>query len=307
MILVAIFFIPDEFGKVTTIISALVVIFAVQQTFAAQSSAKAAESSARLAEFAGKQATYIHLANLWYDIKKRGLENSLFIQPEFTTLYRQEEYLDKYRDYHIYAWLCWGHAEDCFHNNFHSDVGFKPSIANYKELHYAWFLTPKNKKMFSDNFIKWVEEKILIPDVIVKSEFTFEGKGVFAKRDFSERSFIGFFKGEEKKNRTKMSLQFNQTIHIEPALHTPFRYLNHSCNANAYFRGRNLYSWCRITKDEEITIDYNCTEPELSFPFECNCKTSGCVQTVRGFKSLTADQKNSKSEKIAKWLFENNT
>ena len=152
IIIVAIFYISDIFNRVTIIISAFVVFLALQQTIAAQNSAEAAKISAQSAEFAQKQATYIHLANLWYEIKKRGLENSSFISPEFTTVYRNEEVLSKYLNYHIYAWLCWGHAEDCFHNKFHSDAGFKPSILNYKELHYAWLVTPKNRNMFKETY-----------------------------------------------------------------------------------------------------------------------------------------------------------
>ena len=150
-ILIALFFIDDMYQKMTLIFSVVLVFIAIQQTFAANSSAEAARSSANLAGDAQKQATYIHLANLWYSIKQKGLENSEFIEPKFSSLYRLEEIHGKYQNYHVYAWLCWGHAEDCFANKFHGDPGFEPSIRNYKELHYAWLSVPKNSAMFIKN------------------------------------------------------------------------------------------------------------------------------------------------------------
>ncbi len=300
-VIISILFVEDVFQKLTLILSVIVLLFVVLQTQAAVNSAKAAQISASSAESAHKQAVYIHLANLWYEIKKKGLENSLFINPDFCTLFRQKEILDKYLDYHIYAWLCWGHAEDCFRNKFHTDAGFKPSISNYKELHYAW-LIDKNEKKFDKDFIKWVKNELLIPDVEVKSGLTIQGKGVFAKREFSKGDFIGFFDGNEVEHRTQMSLQFSPIFHIEPSLSSLFKYLNHSCDANTYFRGRNLYAFSRITVGQEITIDYNCHEYELSSPFECNCGSTGCVKKIEGFRTLTHSEKEIRKDKITKWL-----
>lgn len=156
--------------------------------------------------------------------------------------------------------------------------------------------------MLFEKFRKWIKKDLLQPQVSVKSGSTPEGNGVFAKKDICEGSDIGFFDGSEQTTATKMSVQFGENLHIEPSADTPFRYLNHSCNANAYFRRRNLYAWRKIIKGEEITIDYNCSEKKLSSPFKCNCRNAGCVGQVKGFNFLDAPQRIARQRKILRWL-----
>lgn len=301
-IAVAVIYVKDMYQKMTIIFTAAVLFVAIQQAFSAHSSAEAARYSAQSAANAQKQATYIHLADLWYTIKQKGLENSNFIEPRYSSLYRPQEVHGKYRNYHVYAWLCWGHAEDCFEKGFHGDVGFAPSIRNYKELHYAWLGVPKNRAMFSSNFVKWVDSEVESHLVEVKSQGTLQGNGVFAAQDFTEGDFIGFFEGEEVANRTSMSLQFAPNFHVEPSLTTPFRNLNHSCDANAFFRGRNLYAHKRIVKGQEIIIDYNCLEFELAAPFQCNCGTTACRGIIKGYKFLSQDERKIRSVMVPDWL-----
>jgi hypothetical protein len=155
--------------------------------------------------------------------------------------------------------------------------------------------------MFSKYFREWFGKYIFTPQVEIKSILTVEGHGVFAKRDFSKDDFIGFLKGKKSKNATRESLQCNAFLHIEPALNNFVRYLNHSCDANAYFCGRNLYAWRQIKKGEEITIDYNCTEYVLFTPFKCNCSVSDCVGEIKGFCFFTDTQKKKRKGKFAKW------
>lgn len=301
-IFIAVFFFDDMYQKITVIFSVVLVFIAIQQTFAANSSAEAARSSANLASDAQKQVTYIHLANLWYKIKLKGLENSEFINPKFSSLYRQKEVHDKYQEYHVYAWLCWGHAEDCFEKKFQGDPGFEPSIRNHKELHYAWLSVRENSDMFSKDFINWANNDIKSPLVEVKNKVALQGEGVFAAQEFLEKEFIGFFDGKEVDNRTSMSLQFGPDFHIEPSGSTPFRYLNHSCDANAFFKGRNLYAFKKIFKNQEITIDYNCREFKLAAPFACNCKTGACLREIKGYKFLSTYEREIRSEMVPDWL-----
>ena len=304
IIALSITFIADWSQRLLVIITVGLFFVAVQEAVATRHAADAAEISAEAAKENQNQATYIHLASLWYDIKQRGLESDEFINPVFTSLFRQEEILEKYRRYHLYAWLCWGHAEDCYLKGFQHDEGFLPSIQSYKELHYAWLMTQKNRQMFGNNFLNWIDTELLMPAVEVKAEDTPEGQGVFATQHFTRGDFIGFFDGKPVKNRTKMSLQFGPDFHIEPASNTPFRRLNHSCDANAYFCGRNLYAWKAIHPGEEITIDYNCTEFELASSFECNCGSTACIGNIRGYSFLNEEQKNIRKGKKIPWLEE---
>ena len=162
-ICVALFLVPDWAQRILIIIAILMFFLAVQQSYAAHASAKAAKVSAQSAADSHRQATYLHLASLWYQIKQRGLECDDFTRPEFTTLFRQEDALTKYRQYNVYAWMSWGHAEDCYLKGYHTDEGFRPSIENYKEIHYAWLSVPQHRRKFSTKFSKWVDTELLQP------------------------------------------------------------------------------------------------------------------------------------------------
>ena len=304
IIVVAVVYVEDMDQKITIIVTAALVFVAIQQAFSTYDSAKAAKDSAKSATIAQEQAIYAHLADLWYTIKMEGVENSDFIDPQFTSLYRQRDvHGDKYRKYHVYAWLCWGHAEDCYKQGLHEDSAFKPSIRSYKELYYAWLCVHRNSDMFLPKFVKWVADKLEPSSVAVKSQGTLHGNGVFAEQEFREGDFIGFFEGEEVSSRTGISVQFGKDFYVDPF--SPFRNLNHSCDANAFFRGRNLYARKKIDKGQEITIDYNCSEFELSEPFQCKCGIKeACVGTIEGYKRLSQDERERRSEWVPNWLKE---
>ena len=63
-----------------------------------------------------------------------------------------------------------------------------------------------------------------------------------------------------------------------------WRFLNHSCEPNAEFAGRNLVAIRKIKPSEQITFDYNTTENDLSSPFECHCESDNCCGVVRGYR-----------------------
>ena len=66
----------------------------------------------------------------------------------------------------------------------------------------------------------------------------------------------------------------NENRHIDPT--NQCRYLNHSCNPNARFRGRNLVALKLIEKGEQICFDYTETELYLHEPFACGCMDDCC-------------------------------
>lgn len=303
-IFAAAFLVSDFAQKLMVIFTIAIFYIAVQQSQAAHESAGAAKFSAQSAADSQRQATYLHLASLWYQIKQRGLECDDFIQPEFTTLYRRKEARPKDRQYDVYAWMSWGHAEDCYLKNYYTDEGFLPSIENYKEMHYAWLSVKQHRKKFSKEFMKWVDTELLQPKVEVRSRNSTEGQGVFASSAFEKGDFIGFFDGDFVRNQTKMSLQFGSDFHVQPATNSPFRCLNHSCNANAHFAGRNLYAWRDILLNEEITIDYNCHENVLESAFKCTCEVTGCVKKIEGYTYLTDEQKTQRERQTCSWLRE---
>lgn len=296
-------FVPEWVDKIGLSIAASVCVVAALQLMSAKDSAAAAEISAQSAKDARGEALYIHLASIWYELKRKGLENSKLIDPGYTTLYHAEDANHDYRDYQIYAWMCWGHAEDCYEHKLHDKPGFLPSLKSYKELHQVWLNERRNREMFDEDFLAWVEND-LVPLAVTPKKIPLLSTGVFATRDFKAGEFIGLFAGDEYDTPSQMSVQFGPNLHVEPETDLPLRYLNHSCVPNAFFRGRNLYAMERIHEGDEIVFDYNATEYELDEPFECRCDKPGCVRQVKGWKFLSEDQKADRRKITAEWITE---
>lgn len=71
-----------------------------------------------------------------------------------------------------------------------------------------------------------------------------------------------------------------------------WRFLNHSCEPNAYLRGVELVARSDIAEGAEVTFDYNTTEWDMSHPFACRCGTPSCVGTVRGYRWLDTEARS---------------
>ena len=78
-LVLAFIFISEWSQRVPVIVSIALFFVSTQSLFAAQASAQAAQASARLAADNQRQAIYVHLATLWYQIKQRGLESPNFL------------------------------------------------------------------------------------------------------------------------------------------------------------------------------------------------------------------------------------
>jgi len=121
---------------------------------------------------------------------------------------------------------------------------------------------------------------------IVKSKI--HGKGIFATQDFKKGEFIGFVKGaikHFKPNDTTDSLSypdwigFKKNYWIDPL--PPFKFINHSCNANCGIAGtKKVYAVRSIEKGEEMTLDYSITEIEPEWFLKCNCGSKNCRKKV---------------------------
>jgi hypothetical protein len=67
----------------------------------------------------------------------------------------------------------------------------------------------------------------------------------------------------------------------------PWRFLEHSCDPNAAFRGRQLIALRRIEPYEAVTFDYLTQEYDMASPFGCSCGSPHCIGEVRGFRHLS--------------------
>ena len=74
---------------------------------------------------------------------------------------------------------------------------------------------------------------------------------------------------------------------IKHEYHPIARYINHSCEPNAYVdvQQQKLIAKSHIDKNDEITFNYLSTERQITAPFDCLCASSQCVGRIE--KSLT--------------------
>jgi hypothetical protein len=81
-----------------------------------------------------------------------------------------------------------------------------------------------------------------------------------------------------------------------------WRFLDHACEPNAMVAGRTLVALRGIEPGEAVTFDYTTTEFDMASPFPCRCGKAGCLQVVRGFRHLTAAQRQQRADRLAPHL-----
>jgi SET domain-containing protein len=116
-----------------------------------------------------------------------------------------------------------------------------------------------------------------------------QGRGLFALSPLPARRKLGELGGElisqrEARRRARTTdcisiVEFGDGTALD-ATHAggPFRYVNHSCEPNAFmrrYRGRvEFYSLRRVEAGEELTCDYGETHHDGKLP--CRCGSAGC-------------------------------
>jgi hypothetical protein len=79
----------------------------------------------------------------------------------------------------------------------------------------------------------------------------------------------------------------------------PERYINHSCEPNAYAKGTCVVAAKEIKRGEEVTTNYCCDRVMLGFP--CKCKNNTCIGSIEGISSRSKSaSKNKRSIKSKK-------
>jgi len=114
------------------------------------------------------------------------------------------------------------------------------------------------------------------------------GKGVFARRRYPAKTVIGEIEGrviDDPHYGSDYCMNIGEGRVLEPA--APFRYVNHSCEANCEFdffdlrdvsgtktrRRVFLIALREIKPGEELTIDYNWSAASA---IPCRCQTPSC-------------------------------
>jgi len=119
----------------------------------------------------------------------------------------------------------------------------------------------------------------------------FAGRGLFAGTDIPARAKIGEYEGEviglaEARRRAKgravvAIVELERHAIDAKGMRRGFRYINHSCEPNTYFRCTSeraeVYALRDIRAVEELTCDYG--ESQHEGTLKCRCGAKGC----RGF------------------------
>ena len=136
-----------------------------------------------------------------------------------------------------------------------------------------------------------------------------KGMGLFADRDFKEGETVIDFPNTlvSTKDASTEAVQVDEDLWIDSEWLEPEAFINHSCNPNAKLdytpdQETSRYATVKlISKDEEITFNYNATEWE-SDGFDCACGSSNCYKHVQGLKYLSPEQQEALKSQLLPYL-----
>jgi len=150
------------------------------------------------------------------------------------------------------------------------------------------------------------------PNVIVRPNGKL-GLAVYATSDISAGETIAVFTGETYKSDTALGLPDIMRDHAIQIGKDEFVFgykglahrVCHSCNPNCGIRGRTeIFSVRNISKGEQITWDYRCSENSDWVLETCLCGSERCTGFVGNYQSLPASFKAEYKSKnmISDWL-----
>lgn len=106
---------------------------------------------------------------------------------------------------------------------------------------------------------------------------------------------VSRMRGELRESPTRWSLQVDHGLHLGKSGWT-YDEMCHACEATCYVdlsqRGDPKIRAARdLAPGDEATLNYCATEEELAEPFDCECGSVSCYGVVRGFRHLSAEQR----------------
>lgn len=123
-------------------------------------------------------------------------------------------------------------------------------------------------------------------DILIKKS-PVQGKGVFAKRNFSKGEIVikwnttHILIAEEVKKLPKNEQEYVSAYDGKYILfQEPERYVNHSCEPNTKAMNNSDIAIKNIKKDEEIITDYG-TYDAIGQDFTCNCGSKNCRKVIK--------------------------
>jgi hypothetical protein len=121
-----------------------------------------------------------------------------------------------------------------------------------------------------------------------------------AIRPIQEGERLFRMEGDRVSRPSRYSVQIGEELHMdlgpgyssEEMLDRYFwRFMNHGCDPNMLIAGEDVLALHDIEPGETLTFNYNTTEWNMAEPFRCRCGSPQCLGTIRGYKHLTAAQR----------------
>jgi hypothetical protein len=134
-----------------------------------------------------------------------------------------------------------------------------------------------------------------VPEPGVSVVWVVDEYRLVATRAFDAGERLFHMEGEPARRPTRYTVQIGENLHLEMLRGTKaeevfdryfWRFMNHSCEPNAFIRRRDVIAIREIAPQEGVTFNYNTTEYDMAEPFDCRCGSAHCLGTIRGFKHL---------------------
>ena len=113
-----------------------------------------------------------------------------------------------------------------------------------------------------------------------------------SKNAYQPGEIMGNFSGGTTQNHaTYLTIQIGKDHHVffEPVY---LQYINHSCDPNMFFDTTAMHHVCilPIEPGDELGWFYPSTEWDMVQPFECNCGSKNCLQSINGAAHISLDK-----------------
>ena len=137
-----------------------------------------------------------------------------------------------------------------------------------------------------------------------------KGKGVFASKEFLHGDVI--LKIDTSALISAEDIQYlsadeqNHTMYVGDGnyiiMGSPERFINHSCEANAYTKSGKVIAMRDIKQGEEITCDYSLTSVD-TWKMKCFCGSKRCRGVIEGdLLQKDASFRRKHTEYIEEWM-----
>jgi hypothetical protein len=201
------------------------------------------------------------------------------------------------------------------------DIRYSYVVGQLPEVAHNFSLFPEDfqKRVHSLEKYKelgYMSHELDNPKVELKT-FDAIGRSVWARENIFQGEVITEFRGHfyaaEKLSDIPNSSPVYSRDHVVQIGETEYLHgknglaecINHSCDPNCGINGRaTIVAMRDISKGEQITWDYEMTEDSDWCMENCQCGSSECRHTIRGYSFLPQEKREKYKKFTAEWLLE---